>query len=79
MQIALMPCLLPVAVVVTGMLYQATMHHVHHTLLVLFKLLHIAAHAVVVQGSVPMTMQVVPKWMAKPSAVEVAVVATGIK
>ena len=79
MQIALIPVALPVAVVVTGMLCQATMHHVHHTLLVLFKLLQIAAHAVVVQGSVPMTMQVVPNWMAKPSAVEVAVVATGIK
>ena len=79
MQIALMPCLLPLAVVVTGMLCQATMHHVHHTLVVLLTLLHIAAHAVVVQGSVSMTMQVVPKWMAKPSAVEVAVVATGIK
>ena len=79
MQIALMPCLLPLAVVVTGMLCQATMHHVHHTLLVLFKLLHIAAHAVVVQGSVPMTIQVVPIWIPKPSALEVAVVATGIK
>ena len=79
MQIAPIPVAQPVAVVVTGMLCQATMHHVIHTLVVLFRLLHIAAHAVVVQGSVPMTIQVEPIWIFKPSALEVAVVAIGIK
>ena len=66
----------PVAVVVTGMLCQATMLVVVATTTVILLLKTCAAHAMVVQGSVSMTIQVA-KWMTKPSAVEVAVVAPG--
>ena len=65
------------AVVVPGMLCQATMLVVVATTTVVILLLKTcAAHAMVVQGSVSMAIQVA-KWMTKPSAVEVAVVAPG--